>query len=161
MQPRVDPTTQSLAIDGNSLNSLKRGNTDSPESIRAVARQFEGVLMNMMLKSMRDTVPQDGMTDSEQGKMFMGMLDQQLSTNLSQKGMGLTDVLVRQLSKFSQKPGDATDSSKDTKPTGKLDNSTALPSTSQTTAHANGKAVLAQAAQKNTRGLPAMGGKRW
>jgi len=148
MQPRVDPTTQSLAIDGNSLNSLKRGNTDSPESIRAVARQFEGVLMNMMLKSMRDTVPQDGMTDSEQGKMFMGMLDQQLSTNLSQKGMGLTDVLVRQLSKFSQKPGDATDSSKDTKPTGKLDNSTALPSTSQTTAHANGKAVLAQAAQK-------------
>lgn len=148
MQPRVDPTTQSLAIDGNSLNSLKRGNTDSPESIRAVARQFEGVLMNMMLKSMRDTVPQDGITDSEQGKMFMGMLDQQLTTNLSQKGLGLTEVLVRQLSKFTQKPGDATDSSKDSKSTVKLDSSSALPHTSQTTNTSNGKAVLAQAAQK-------------
>ena len=148
MQPRIDPTTQSLAIDGNSLNSLKRGNTDSPESIRAVARQFEAVLMNMMLKSMRDTVPQDGITDSEQGKMFMGMLDQQLSTNLSQKGMGLTDVLVRQLSKFSQKPGDATDGSKDSKPSVKLDNTSALPQTNQTTPHSNSKAVLAQAAQK-------------
>jgi peptidoglycan hydrolase FlgJ len=151
MQPRVDPTTQSLAIDANSLNSLKRGNTDSPESIRAVARQFEAVLMNMMLKSMRDTVPQDGITDSEQGKMFMGMLDQQLSTNLSQKGMGLTDVLVRQLSKFSQKPGDATDGSKDSKSPGKLDSNAALPltgQTTQTTSNSNGKAVLAQAAQK-------------
>jgi len=160
MQPRVDPTTQSLAIDANSLNSLKRANNDSPEAIRAVARQFEAVLMNMMLKSMRETVPQDGITDSEQGKMFMGMLDQQLSTNLSQKGMGLTDVLVRQLSKFSQKPGDVTDGSKDSKSSGKLDSSAALPHTSQTnqlTSNSNGKAVLAQAAQKNPRGLPAVG----
>lgn len=99
MQTRVDPN--SLAIDANGLNSLKRSNSDSPETIRAVARQFEAVLMNMMLKSMRDTVPQDGITDSEQSKMFTGMLDQQLSTHLSQKGLGLTDVLVRQLSKFS------------------------------------------------------------
>ncbi len=148
MQPRIDPTTQSLAIDGNSLNSLKRANNDSPESIRAVARQFEAVLMNMMLKSMRDTVPQDGITDSEQGKMFMGMLDQQLSTNLSQKGMGLTDVLVRQLSKFSPKPADATDSANAPKSAGKLDQTSALPQTHPANTHSSGKAVLAQAAQK-------------
>lgn len=140
MQPRVDPTSQSLAIDGNSLNSLKRASNDSPEAIRAVARQFEAVLMNMMLKSMRDTVPQDGVTNSEQGKMFTSMLDQQLSTHLSQKGLGLTDVLVRQLSKFSQKPGDATDG----KPSGKTDAAAPLTHTEQ----AGPKAVLAQAAQK-------------
>ena len=75
MQPRVDPTSQSLAIDGNSLNSLKRASNDSPEAIRAVARQFEAVLMNMMLKSMRDTVPQDGVTNSEQGKMFTSVVN--------------------------------------------------------------------------------------
>lgn len=144
MQPRVDPTSQSLAIDGNSLNSLKRANNDSPETIRAVARQFEAVLMNMMLKSMRDTVPQDGITNSEQGKMFTSMLDQQLSTHLSQKGLGLTDVLVRQLSKFSQKPGDATDAGKEAKPAGKLDSTTPLTHTSQSSP----KAILAQATQK-------------
>lgn len=145
MQARVDPN--SLAIDANSLNSLKRAKDESPETIRAVARQFEAVLMNMMLKSMRDTVPQDGMTDSEQGKMFTSMLDQQLSTTLSQKGMGLTDVLVRQLSKFTQKPGDNTtqagDAAKDSTATSKL-GATSLPHSNQTT----GKAVLAQAAQK-------------
>ena len=144
MQPRIDPTTQSLAIDGNSLNGLKRANNDSPEAIRAVARQFEAVLMNMMLKSMRDTVPQDGITDSEQGKMFTSMLDQQLSTNLSQKGLGLTDVLVRQLSKFSQKPSDTTEAGKDGKLSGKLDSTAPLTQSS----HAGARTVLAQAAQK-------------
>lgn len=144
MQPRIDPTTQSLAIDGNSLNGLKRANNDSPEAIRAVARQFEAVLMNMMLKSMRDTVPQDGITDSEQGKMFTSMLDQQLSTHLSQKGLGLTDVLVRQLSKFSQKPIDATEAGTDAKSSGKLDSTTPLTHSS----HAGARTVLAQAAQK-------------
>lgn len=141
MQPRVD--TNSLAIDGNALNSLKRAKSDSPEAIREVARQFEGILMHMMLKSMRDTVPQDGMTNNEQSKMFMGMLDQQLSTQLSQKGMGLTDVLVRQLSKFSTKPAAPAEAGKsplrEDKPA-PLVRSDILPT--------SGKTVLVQAAQK-------------
>ncbi len=52
---------------------------------------------------MRDANPQDGVFDNEQSKMFTSMLDQQLSTNLSAKGLGLADVLVRQLSKATQK----------------------------------------------------------
>ena len=100
MPLRID--TEQLAIDSNALNGLKRSaQQDSPETIRAAAKQFEAVLMNMMLKSMRDTVPQDGMFDNEQSKMFTGMLDQQLTGKLSEKGLGLTDVLVRQLSRFS------------------------------------------------------------
>lgn len=143
MQPRVDPN--SLAIDGNSLNGLKRAKSDSPETIRAVARQFEGILMNMMLKSMRDTVPQEGFADNEQSKMFTGMLDQQLSTHLSQKGLGLTDVLVRQLSKFSGQPVDTNtatpgnDAGKANKGSDKI---------SSATVPASAKAVLAQATQK-------------
>jgi peptidoglycan hydrolase FlgJ len=142
MQPRVDPN--SLAIDGSALNGLKNAKSDSPEAIRAVARQFEGVLMNMMLKSMRDTVPQDGITDNEQSKMFMGMLDQQLTTQLSQKGMGLTEVLVRQLSKFSPKPAEEADKSKTQlhEPKNNLVNGLSSSNPS------SGKAVLMQAAQK-------------
>jgi peptidoglycan hydrolase FlgJ len=142
MQPRVDPN--SLAIDGSALNGLKNAKSDSPEAIRAVARQFEGVLMNMMLKSMRDTVPQDGITDNEQSKMFMGMLDQQLTTQLSQKGMGLTEVLVRQLSKFSPKPAEEADKTKTQlhEPKNNLVNGLSSSNPS------SGKAVLMQAAQK-------------
>jgi flagellar protein FlgJ len=53
----------------------------------------------MMMKSMRDATPQDGMMDSQQTKMFTTMLDQQTSQNIAKKGIGLADVLVRQLSK--------------------------------------------------------------
>jgi flagellar protein FlgJ len=51
-----------------------------------------------MMKSMRDATPQDGIMDNQQTKMFTGMLDQQLSQNMAKRGMGLADVLVRQLS---------------------------------------------------------------
>jgi flagellar protein FlgJ len=52
----------------------------------------------MMMKSMRDATPQDGMLDSQQTKMFTGMLDQQMSQNMAKRGIGLADMLVRQLS---------------------------------------------------------------
>jgi flagellar protein FlgJ len=57
--------------------------------------------MNMMLKSMREATPQDSPMDNEQSRTFTSMLDQQLSSNLSSKGLGLADVLTRQLSKLS------------------------------------------------------------
>ena len=89
-----------LAIDSSGLNDLKlSAKEDSPEAIKGVAKQFEAIFMNMMLKSMRDATPQDSPFDSEQSRQFTAMLDQQLSSSLSAKGMGLADVLVRQLSK--------------------------------------------------------------
>ncbi len=155
MQTRVDPN--SLAIDANALNSLKRGNSDSPETIRAVARQFESVLMNMMLKSMRDTVPQDGLTDNEQSKMFTGMLDQQLSNHLSQKGLGLTDVLVRQLSKFSPTAAQALDQQAGSAAQSGLNKTTpasseipALPSSSNRLTPLNSRSEIAQHADHHS-----------
>jgi len=52
----------------------------------------------MMMKSMRDATPQEGMLDNQQTKTFTTMLDQQTSQNLAKRGVGLADVLVRQLS---------------------------------------------------------------
>jgi flagellar protein FlgJ len=58
------------------------------------------VFLNMMLKSMREATPQDGVFDSEQTKMFTGMLDQQLAQSMSaSRGVGLADVMVKQLSR--------------------------------------------------------------
>jgi len=92
-----------VAFDANSLNSLKQAaKENSPEAIKAVAKQFEAIFMNMMLKSMREATPQDNPFDSEQSRTFTSMLDQQLSTNLSTKGLGLADILAKQLSKTSQ-----------------------------------------------------------
>ncbi|MGX8883589.1 flagellar assembly peptidoglycan hydrolase FlgJ [Methylovorus sp. SPW-M1] len=99
-------STGKLAFDANSLNQLKlAGKNDSPEAIKAVAKQFEAVFVNMMLKSMRDATPQEGMFDNEQSRTFTAMLDQQLSQNIASKGIGLADVLARQLSKTGVTPG--------------------------------------------------------
>jgi flagellar protein FlgJ len=89
----------SLAIDAQSLDKLKLQAKQSPDqALKIAARQFETVFLNMMLKSMRDATPQDGVFDSEQTKMFTGMLDQQLAQSMADRGVGLADIMMRQLS---------------------------------------------------------------
>ncbi len=95
--------TAALAIDTRPLGQLRAQAAQSPDqALKAAAQQFEAVFMNMMLKSMREATPQDGMMDSDQSRMFTGMLDQQLSQSLSSRGIGLADMMVRQLSRGGQ-----------------------------------------------------------
>jgi flagellar protein FlgJ len=98
----------SLAASAQSLDSLRAQARRSPEqALQAAARQFEAVFVNMMLKSMREASPQDGVFDSEQTRMFTGMLDQQLAQNMANRGVGLADILVRQLSRAAGQSTDA------------------------------------------------------
>lgn len=97
-----------LAFDANSLNNLKASAKDnSPESVKEAAKQFEAVFINMVMKSMRAATPQDGPFDNEQSRTFTAMLDQQLSNNLATKGVGLAEILTRQLTKISNSTSDA------------------------------------------------------
>ncbi len=103
-------TSANLALDGQSLAQLRVQAKQSPEAaLKAAAQQFESVFLNMMLKSMREATPQDGMFDSEQTKMFTGMLDQQFSQSMASRGVGLADIMVKQLSRSMgvQANGDA------------------------------------------------------
>ena len=91
--------TSRLALDTKGLGELKQSaKAGSPEALKGAATQFEAMFINMMMKSMRDATPQEGMLDNQQTKMFTSMLDQQMSQNLAKRGVGLADVLVRQLS---------------------------------------------------------------
>lgn len=101
-----------MAADANSLNNLKYATRDnSPESIKAAAVQFEALMINMMLKSMRDATPKESMFDSEQSRTFTSMLDQQLSQQIANRGTGLADMLARQLqNKLTSVPPEALDS---------------------------------------------------
>ena len=96
--PNLDQTSK-LALDTNSLNGLKTSaKAGTPAAMKEAATQFEAMFINMMMKSMRDATPQEGMLDNQQTKTFTTMLDQQTSQNLAKRGVGLADVLVRQLS---------------------------------------------------------------
>lgn len=93
----ANPSAQ-LAIDANSLDRLRAEANKSPgKALKAAAQQFEAVFLNMMLKSMRDATPQDGVFDSQQTRMYTGMLDQQLAQSMANHGIGLADIMVKQL----------------------------------------------------------------
>ncbi len=88
-----------LAVDVKDLSALRESaRQNSPESVKAAAKQFEALFMNMIMKSMREATPQEGMFESQQTKMYTSMLDQQLSQTLANRGVGLAEVLERQLS---------------------------------------------------------------
>lgn len=72
---------------------------NDPEVLREVAGQFEALFIQTILKNMREASLGDPMFgDSEQHKMYEEMLDQQMAVEMaSGKGIGLADMLVRQL----------------------------------------------------------------
>jgi flagellar protein FlgJ len=88
-----------LAFDSKGLDELKQSaKNNSPDALKAAAKQFEALFMNMMLKSMRQAESKDSPFENEQSRMYTSMLDQQLSQNMASRGMGLADALMRQLS---------------------------------------------------------------
>jgi flagellar protein FlgJ len=96
----IPQSARSLALDPRALDRLRTSAGAAPEkALREAARQFEVLFMNMLLKSMRDAAPQDGPLDSDQTRMYTGMLDQQLAQAMASRGIGLADIMVRQLSR--------------------------------------------------------------
>jgi peptidoglycan hydrolase FlgJ len=85
------------------LEALKRGaRTNDPSAVKAVAKQFESLFARMMIKSMRDAVGKDPIFGSDQEQTYQEMFDDQLSIELTRgKGLGLADMLVRQLQRMS------------------------------------------------------------
>ncbi|MDN0124171.1 flagellar assembly peptidoglycan hydrolase FlgJ [Yersinia aleksiciae] len=87
------------AYDTQSLSALKRDAARDPEgNLKKVAQQVEGMFVQMMLKSMRSALPQDGVMNSDQTRLYTSMYDQQIAQQMSVKGLGLADMMVKQLS---------------------------------------------------------------
>jgi peptidoglycan hydrolase FlgJ len=102
-------TDANVYTDLNSLTSLKRGAKDQdPATLREVARQFESVFARMVLKSMREASFGDSLLGSDQQDFYRGMFDDQLAMELTKgKGLGLADMLVRQLTQPGVAAADA------------------------------------------------------
>jgi flagellar protein FlgJ len=105
MSSDILKTDAPVYTDINGLGKLKRAaGANDPKAIRTVAEQFEALFTRMMLKSMRDAVGPDPMFGSNQEQMYQGMADDQLSVQLAKgKGLGLADMLVKQLQKMGVK----------------------------------------------------------
>ncbi len=94
-----DAAAASVYTDFQALDRLRIGaREESPEALREVARQFESLFIQMMLKNMRAASFGDELFDSDQSDHYRGMFDSQISVELGRQGsFGLADLLVRQL----------------------------------------------------------------
>ena len=95
--------TANFALEPQSLGSLRlAAKKDPQQSLRAVAQQFESVFLNILMKSMRSTVQSDGPFNSDQTRMYTELMDQQVAEKIAkQRGLGIADMLVKQLSQSS------------------------------------------------------------
>lgn len=97
MAASVDLSTR-FALDVQAVNGLRAESKKTGEAgLEAAARQFEALFLNMLLKSMRDATPKDDLMESEQSRLYLSMLDQQFSQTMAARGIGLAEIMVRQL----------------------------------------------------------------
>jgi len=100
----------SAAWDAQSLNELKNKTGQDPQAnLRPVARQVEGMFVQMMLKSMRDALPKEGLFGSDQTRLYTSMYDQQIAQQMTAgKGLGLADMMVKQMAAGQAEPSEQT-----------------------------------------------------
>jgi len=89
--------------DFSGLAELRRqAGSDPDKAAKEVAQQFESIFVGMMVKSMRDTLPKDGLFSSNQMEAYQDMFDKQLALDLSKRGgIGLAEIIEKQITSSS------------------------------------------------------------
>jgi flagellar protein FlgJ len=93
--PENDPTTlKSLLKSG-----MQAGGDAKKAAIRKAAQEVQSIFVEMMLKSMRDTVGQDKLTGGGHGEeVYSSLLDREYASAVSRRGgLGLAEMIERQL----------------------------------------------------------------
>jgi flagellar rod assembly protein/muramidase FlgJ len=100
--------SQRFALDVQGFDALKSLAAKSPEQgAKLASKQFDAVFTQMMLKSMRAATPSNGPLDSHDADSFTAMLDQQLAQQMSSRGIGVADMMLKQLMRNSNVQGAA------------------------------------------------------
>ncbi|MGB3430744.1 flagellar assembly peptidoglycan hydrolase FlgJ [Achromobacter sp.] len=98
---------QDSVFDMGRLSDLKRDvkkDPDGTEQQKQVAKQFEALFLQMMVKRMREATPKEGLFDSQQTQMLQSMADEQLALHLASPGIGLSGAILAQMQQG--KPGE-------------------------------------------------------
>jgi flagellar protein FlgJ len=91
-------TSAALSGDAQSLAALRsRAVSDPKTAVREVAKQFEALFMQELMKSMRAATLSSGMLENEGSKLGTDLLDQQFATQMTGLPGGLSEAITRQL----------------------------------------------------------------
>jgi flagellar protein FlgJ len=95
----LNNSTTSSYLDFDGLGQLKgQARQDAKGAIRETAQQFEALFLQMMMKSMRESIVKSELSESNTMETFEGMFDKEVSVQLAKKNsMGLADMLVKNL----------------------------------------------------------------
>jgi len=98
----LDANAARAYTDFSQFSKMRMDAKEAPkEALQEVARQFESIFLNMMLKSMRDASFGNPLFDSNQSEMYQEMFDKQISLDMTKgDGIGLAKALVQQMQKY-------------------------------------------------------------
>jgi Rod binding domain-containing protein len=97
MDNAVGNTRSYLDFDG--LGQLKgQARQDAKAATRETAQQFEALFIQMMMKSMRDSVVKSELSENAPLDTYQSIFDKEVSVQLAKRNsMGLADMLVKNL----------------------------------------------------------------
>lgn len=82
----------------------------SPDALKAAARQFESLFTQQLLKASHATAFGDDLMGGPESDTYRDLFDQQMALHLSSgRGLGIADLLIRQLQGLAQPSDPATD----------------------------------------------------
>ncbi len=103
----LDDIKRKAEMETQNLNGAPDKNKE--KKLREASEGFESIFIQQMWKSMRASLPQDGLMHSKEEKFWQGMYDQELSKSMaSAGGIGLADMMMKQLSKNLQNASEVT-----------------------------------------------------
>ena len=97
MDNAIGSTRSYLDFEG--LGQLKgQARQDAKSATRETAQQFEAMFIQMMMKSMRESVMKSDLSENAPLETYQGMFDKEVSMQLAKRtSMGLADMLVKNL----------------------------------------------------------------
>ena len=112
MMPSTTSFSDKLSFDVQGVDKLRtKVISGDAGALQATAREFEAMMVNMMLKTMRETSfedPEHRLFGSQAMQMYRDLLDQQWSRKAAEgRGFGFADMLMRQFKTQQPKPVDA------------------------------------------------------
>ena len=93
----INTPAPSSYLDFDGLGQLKgQARQDAKSAIKQTAQQFEALFLQMMMKSMRESIVKSELSESSTMETFEGMFDKEVSVQLAKKNsIGLADMLVK------------------------------------------------------------------
>ena len=97
--PQMEPSRLSQLSD-----LASPGTSKTNKQLKSLSKQFESIFIHQLLKSMRSTVQKTGLFDSHATNMYESLHDEEIAKLMTeQKGIGLADVIYRDLARLEAK----------------------------------------------------------